>query len=84
MLWTGASSIRTYGVAFATRVCEADNEVRRIKEELPQLLQEMRAYTQYWKQLKVRQEQLETALHAAAAAQQDAGASAIVQLHYQV
>lgn len=54
--------MRIYGVARAMEVCEADNEVARIKEELALLPQEMRAYLSYHTGLLQRLQQLQLAL----------------------
>jgi len=64
------------------QVCEADNEVCRIKEELPLLLKEMMVHTRYWKGLIGQQQQLERAMQAAV--QLPGNASALLQAAYQV
>lgn len=57
--------LRTYGVARAMEVCEADNEVCRIREELQLLPQEMLAYIGYHKALQEKLQQLHSVLTAA-------------------
>ena len=47
-------------------VCERDNEVHRLREEIPLLVREMKAYTKFWQELLLEQQQLECALEAAA------------------
>lgn len=54
--------LRLYGVARAMAVCEADNEVSRIREELVLLPQEMQAHLQYYRGLATRLSQLEARL----------------------
>jgi hypothetical protein len=64
------SALRIYGVARAMEVCEADNEVARIKEELALLPQEMRAYVSYHRGLLQRLQQLQLTLAGNSTAQQ--------------
>jgi hypothetical protein len=54
-----------YGVARSIALCEADNEVQRIKEELELLPREMSAHLQHLQQLLAQQEGIEAALLAA-------------------
>lgn len=66
-------------------VCEADNEVLRIREELQLLPQEMRAHLQYLQQLLATQGGMEAALLAAQRApttQLDAAADGLVAAGY--
>lgn len=66
-------------------LCEADNEVRRIKEELELLPQEMRAHLRYLQQLLATQSNIEAALLAAEqvpAAQLEAAAGGVVAAGY--
>ena len=51
-------ALRRYGVARAIEVCEAANEVARIKEELILLPQEMQAYLSYHRRMLQRLEKL--------------------------
>lgn len=60
----GGHPLRTYGVACAVSVCEADNEVSRIKEELLLLPKEMNAHLSYYRNLAARLTQLQTLLTA--------------------
>lgn len=53
---------RRYGVGRALQLCEADNNVQRIKEELGLLVQEMRAHVSFYRNLMERLEQLEAAM----------------------
>jgi hypothetical protein len=57
--------LRVYGVASALELCEADNEVLRIKEELQLLPREMRVHMQYYQELISRQQRLISTLQAA-------------------
>jgi hypothetical protein len=52
-------------VARSIALCEADNEVQRIKEELELLPREMSAHLQHLQQLLTQQEGIEAALLAA-------------------
>lgn len=70
-----ADPLRVYGVARSLELCEADNEVLRLQEELPLLRREMQAHLKYWQQHISRQQQVEHVLldvdgkvHAAATA----------------
>jgi len=54
--------LRSYGVARAMAVCEADNEVSRIREELDLLPREMRAHVSYYRRLAARLSKLRAAL----------------------
>jgi hypothetical protein len=56
--------LRKYGVACAVSVCEADNEVSRIKEELLLLPREMNAHMSYYRKLAARLTQLQAILAA--------------------
>jgi hypothetical protein len=79
------SKLRLYGVARSIALCEADNEVRRIKEELELLPQEMRAHLRYLQQLLATQSNIEAALLAAEqvpAAQLEAAAGGVVAAGY--
>jgi hypothetical protein len=51
-----------YGVARSLELCEADNEVLRLREELPLLRREMQAHLKYWRQCIDRQHQVERVL----------------------
>lgn len=71
-----SNPLRVYGVARAMAVCEADNEVSRLKEEVQLLPEEMQAHVAYYRKLISRLQQLQDVLSdAAASAQQlrDAG-----------
>ncbi|WIA35963.1 hypothetical protein OEZ86_004340 [Tetradesmus obliquus] len=75
------SQLRLYGVARSIALCEADNEVQRIREELELLPREMTAHLCHLQQLLAKQGDDETALLAAQrlpADQCDAAASSLV------
>jgi hypothetical protein len=57
-----ADILRVYGVARSLELCEADNEVLRLQEELPLLRREMQAHSRYWRQQIDRQQQVEGVL----------------------
>jgi hypothetical protein len=57
-----ADPLRVYGVARSLELCEADNEVLRLQEELPLLRREMQAHLKYWQQYISRQQQVERVL----------------------
>lgn len=63
----GHGRLRRYGVATTLELCEADNQVLRIKEELELLPMEMRAHLRHYQALIQRQEALICALQAAQA-----------------
>jgi hypothetical protein len=65
-LTAGRSRLRTYGVSRALAICEADNEVRRIREEVQLLVREMHAHLRYWEQKVAGQAALEAALQGVA------------------
>lgn len=67
-----SSCLRTYGVAKSMRLCEAANEVCRLQEELPLLIEEMTACLGLYKDLISRQRQLVAAIELAVAAAADA------------
>lgn len=77
--------MRLYGVARSIALCEADNEVQRIREELELLPREMTAHLRYLQQLLAKQGDVEAALLAAQrlpADQCDAAASSLVAAGY--
>jgi hypothetical protein len=77
--------LRLYGVARSIALCEADNEVQRIKEELQLLPREMRAHLQYLQQLLSKQGDIEAALLAAQqipSSERAAAASSVVAAGY--
>ncbi|WIA22063.1 hypothetical protein OEZ85_004408 [Tetradesmus obliquus] len=79
------SQLRLYGVARSIALCEADNEVQRIREELELLPREMTAHLRYLQQLLAKQGDVEAALLAAQrlpADQCDAAASSLVAAGY--
>ena len=67
----GDGVLRRYGVSRAFTLCEAANEVDRIKEELDVLPKEMRAHMKYYQALISRQERLVEALQSAVQPQGD-------------
>lgn len=50
--------LQRYGMSVTLAVCEAYNEVERIKEELALLPREMEAHLQYWQAVVDKQERL--------------------------
>lgn len=72
-----ADPLRVYGVAKSLELCEADNEVCRLQEELPQLRREMQAHMRYWQHLLERQQQLMEALLIAASTRRHATAAGL-------
>jgi hypothetical protein len=79
------SKLRLYGVARSIALCEADNEVQRIKEELQLLPREMQAHLQYMQQLLTKQRNIEAALLAAQqvpTGQLEAAASSVAAAGY--
>jgi hypothetical protein len=79
------SKLRLYGVARSIALCEADNEVQRIEEELQLLPLEMQAHLQYLQQLLAKQGEIEAALLVAQqvpASQLDVAASNLVAAGY--
>lgn len=73
-LHAGHGRLRRYGVATALELCEADNQVLRIKEELQLLPREMRSHLQHYQGLIQRQEELIDALKLAQTADSNAEA----------
>ncbi|WIA38925.1 hypothetical protein OEZ86_005078 [Tetradesmus obliquus] len=71
-----ADPLRVYGVARSLEVCEADNEVCRLQEELPLLLKEMKAHLKYWQRQVDQQQQVERVLLDVASKVRDADAEA--------
>lgn len=53
-----AEAVQVYGMQHALKVCDAYNEVQRLKEELQLLPQEMLAHLQYWESVLDKQERL--------------------------
>jgi hypothetical protein len=79
----GHGRLRRYGVAAALELCEADNQVLRIKEELQLLPREMHAHLRHYQALIQRQEVLINTLQAAQPTANDAAArqlSAMLQV----
>ncbi|KAF6253505.1 hypothetical protein COO60DRAFT_1668684 [Scenedesmus sp. NREL 46B-D3] len=79
------SKLRLYRVARSIALCEADNEVQRIEEELQLLPLEMQAHLRYLRQLLAKQGEIEAALLAAQqvpTSQLDAAASNLATAGY--
>uniref|UniRef100_A0A383VEL3 Uncharacterized protein n=1 Tax=Tetradesmus obliquus TaxID=3088 RepID=A0A383VEL3_TETOB len=73
-----ADPLRVYGVARSLEVCEADNEVCRLQEELPLLLKEMKAHLKYWQRQVDQQQQVERVLLYVASKVRDADAEGLL------
>jgi hypothetical protein len=67
-----------YGVARSLELCEADNEVLRLQEELPLLRREMQAHLKYWQQHINRQQQVERVLLDVGSKVSDAAAAGLL------
>ena len=72
-----ADILRVYGVARSLELCEADNEVRRLQEELPLLRREMQAHLRYWQQQINKQQQVEDVLLDVSTKVRDAAAAGL-------
>ncbi len=59
------TALRLYGVSLALQVCEADNTVCRINEELALLVKEMHAHIKYWQALIDKQQRFISVLESA-------------------
>lgn len=73
-----ADPLRVYGVARSLELCEADNEVLRLQEELPLLRREMQAHLKYWQQHISRQQQVERVLLDVGGKVRDAAAAGLL------
>ena len=72
--------VSVYGMEVTLKVCDAYNEVARIKEELVLLPREMQAHLQYWSAVIDKQERLINILLPSAAAAMST-ADVVQQLH---